>query len=490
MLGPKRGLLIPITIGTVDQLLHAATRTRHVMLRHAGLAGRVVVLDEVHAYDVYMSQFLFEALRWLADAGVPVVLLSATLPPAMRADLVRAYLQGAGRERDIDVDGLPQAVGYPNTLTACLVDATPQYSTRSSEAWRPSARVAVEVLQEEPNDGPERVVGQLAEALAEGGCALVVRNTVRRAQDTFTAVKEKFGDDAILLHAGLVMGQRTERVERVLDLLGRPGHGDGSPRPRRLVVVATQLAEQSFDVDVDLLITDLGPIDLLLQRIGRLHRHDRADEERPPLVRSPRAIIAGVAFREDAPPVFPPGSTIVYGDRLLLRSAALVLPASAGSGWSVPEQVPDLVRRGYGDEQLVADSWLGAAERAQADWLREQATRTANAQRFLLAGPDDIREETLAGLHDRSTADLDDDEVAAVVRDGDPSVEVVLVRHDGQGYLTLNGRPLGATGEAVSEDVVLEEVVQSTVRLPARAELTKAALKELRPLPGWGIDPW
>src|ERR1035438_3673138 len=100
-LGRKRGLLAPVTVGTVDQLLHAATRTRHVMLRHAGLAGRVVILDEVHAYDVYMSQFLFEALRWLADAGVPVIVLSATLPPQLRSGLVRAYLQGALQQRDL-----------------------------------------------------------------------------------------------------------------------------------------------------------------------------------------------------------------------------------------------------------------------------------------------------------------------------------------------------------------------------------------------------
>src|SRR5215475_241812 len=119
-LGPKRGLLAAVTVGTVDQLLHAATRTRHVMLRHAGLAGRVVVLDEVHAYDVYMAQFLFEALRWLADAGVAVVLLSATLPPATRVELVRAYLQGALSTRDVDLGAFPRVEGYPSVLSACV----------------------------------------------------------------------------------------------------------------------------------------------------------------------------------------------------------------------------------------------------------------------------------------------------------------------------------------------------------------------------------
>ncbi len=94
-LGPKRGLLTPFVVGTIDQLLFAATRTKHVMLRTAGLLGKVVVLDEVHAADVYMSQFLKEGLWWLARASVPVVLLSATLPPNQRREPVSAYLSGA-----------------------------------------------------------------------------------------------------------------------------------------------------------------------------------------------------------------------------------------------------------------------------------------------------------------------------------------------------------------------------------------------------------
>lgn len=127
-LGHKRGLLTALTVGTIDQLLHAATRTRHVMLRHTGLAGRVVVLDEVHAYDVYMAQFLFEVLRWLAEAGVPVVLLSATIPLDLRDELVRSYLQGALTARDVDLSGQPAVEGYPRTLSVCVVEGQPRFA--------------------------------------------------------------------------------------------------------------------------------------------------------------------------------------------------------------------------------------------------------------------------------------------------------------------------------------------------------------------------
>lgn len=490
LLGRNRGLLIPLTVGTVDQLLHAATRTRHVMLRHAGLAGRVVVLDEVHAYDVYMAQFLFEALRWLADMQVPVVLLSATLPSSMREGLVRAYLQGACGSREVDLSGLPAVDGYPSVLSACVVDGEPRFAVGHSAPWRESVPVRVQVLDEPVDGGPEPVVELLQEALRDGGCALVVRNTVGRAQRTYAAVKAVFGEDAVLLHARLAMGERVDRTERVLDLLGPPDRKGKPARPPRLVVVATQLAEQSFDVDVDLLVTDLAPIDLMLQRIGRLHRHART-VPRPAGVRTPRVVVTGLRRRPNGPPVFPLGSSYVYGDHMLLRTAGLVLDAADGRGWSVPAQVPALVAAGYGDACVVPAEWSDAARDAEAEWTAEGARRQAAAEAFLLAGPDELGAPTLAGLHDRSTAELPtEDAVAAVVRDGEPSVEVVLVRRDRGRYQTLDGHSLGPTGEAVSEPEVAEHVLQSTVRLPARRELTRAAEQELRPLPGWGGDPW
>lgn len=478
-LGRKRGLLAPVTVGTVDQLLHAATRTKHVMLRHAGLAGRVVILDEVHAYDVYMSQFLYEALRWLGNARVPVVLLSATLPPAMRAELARAYIQGATVRRDVEIV-VPDDPGYPRTTVTSGADI----ETVSSEPWRPTTHVRVELLAETPEFDPATVSRTVVAEVGAGGCALVVCNTVDRAQAVFRDVCAVFGGDAVLLHARLTAVARAERTGRLVDQLGVQGE-----RPRRLVIVATQLAEQSFDVDVDLLVTDLAPIDLLLQRVGRLHRHSRTPEDRPVRLRAPRVIVSGLNLDGDEPR-FPGGSTAVYGEYMLLRAAALV-DVAMREGWSVPAQVPELVAAGYGDDPLGPVEWAGRVARAREKHETSEADRAAHASDFLLAGGDRLGLPTLAGLHDRHTADLDDDDaVAAVVRDGDPSVEVVLVRRDAHGYLTLAGRPIGPQGEGVSDDAVLTEVAGSTVRLPARKEITKAALDELAPLSGWARDPW
>jgi CRISPR-associated endonuclease/helicase Cas3 len=481
LLGRKRGLLSPLAIGTIDQLLHAATRTKHVALRHAGLAGKVVVLDEVHAYDVYMSQFLLEALRWLGDARVPVVLLSATLPPTMRHDLTRAYLQGRFGDRDINVE-LPSS-GYPSALTACARGGRPVVHTQAAALHRASLSVAVDVLGTSGKDDAEGIADLMRGQLAEGGCALVVCNTVGRAQAAYVAVKECFPSQVVLLHGRLTVGERTDRAEEVLRLLGP----SAEERPARLIVVATQIAEQSFDIDADLLVSDLAPIDLLLQRCGRLHRHDRS--ARPTRVGRPRLVVTGLTPQADGPPELARGSVAVYGAYPLFRAASLVL--SATSGWQVPGQVPSLVQQAYDPDGQLPERWSAAVADARSRWQREQDLRAERARQFLLAGEDELGRETLAGLHARSIADLDDDDaVAAVVRDGEESAEVVLVRRDVTGYRTLAGRSLGVDGSvAVTDDQVLEEVLRSTLRLPARVEVSTAA-HELRPLPGWQADSW
>src|SRR5207248_6281763 len=87
----KQALLAPFGVGTIDQALLAVLQTRHVFVRLFGLAGKCVVLDEVHAYDAYMTTLMERLLRWLAALGCPVMLLSATLPRDKRVKLLRAY---------------------------------------------------------------------------------------------------------------------------------------------------------------------------------------------------------------------------------------------------------------------------------------------------------------------------------------------------------------------------------------------------------------
>jgi CRISPR-associated endonuclease/helicase Cas3 len=344
---------------------------------------------------------------------------------------------------------------------------------------------------DEPAEGdPAAIADRVAAALADGGCALVVRNTVGRAQQAYIKLRDLMGSDVLLLHSRLTVGERADRTAQALTLLGPTGP-QGAQRPRRLVVVATQLAEQSFDVDCDLLVSDLAPIDLLLQRIGRLHRHDRPAGIRPARVARPQVIVTGLARQGSGPPRFPYGSAVIYGEHLLLRAAALAEQAAAGAGWLVPADVPALVERGYDSTPLVPGAWAQAAGVARLTWEDRQRTRAARAAGFLLAGEDQLGRPSLAGLHDRPAAGLEnEDEVAAVVRDGDESVEVVLVQRDESGYRALDGRSLGPNGDGISDDAVLEVVLRCAVRLPPRPEISVAAKAELEPLPAWAGDPW
>lgn len=407
LLGSKRGLLQSVAVGTVDQVLHAATRTKHVMVRHAGLAAGVLVIDEVHAYDVYMAQFLHESLRWASAARVPVVLLSATLPPAARQGLVQAYAEGAGI--DAPVPATPPSPGYPAVLT--LARAAAQVSWSTTEPFRPSRAVAVTVLEQAPDEDDHGLVALLTDRLVDGGITLVLRNTVVRAQQSYRALQQAFPDDVRLLHARFTTGARVDRAEELLQLLGP----DGTNRPHRLVLVATQVAEQSFDMDADLLVTDLAPIDLLLQRAGRLHRHDRPPGIRPLRVANPEVVVTGLRWEVDGPPGLPGGSKAVYGEHVLLRAAALVLRAQ-GAGWDLPAAVPALVEAGYARDDDVPAAWQERLEDARAVQDERSARRAENAQAFLLSGVNTLHHPTLAGLHEHATAEVSEDQVRALVR--------------------------------------------------------------------------
>lgn len=478
--GRKRGLLAAFVVGTIDQLLHAATRTRHVMVRFAGLAGKVVVVDEVHAADVYMEQFLTEALRWLGQMRVPVILLSATLAPRQRRALTDAYLRGALALPRFSADDLPEPGGYPSvTAVAAGAGSGAQYLVRHGEPWRSSMLVRVEVL-EDASAVPSLVPAVVREQVGDGGVALVIMNSVKRAQDVYQQLAREFGGDAVMLHGRLCAADRADRTGECVARLS-----PGGQRPWRMVVVATQVAEQSFDIDADVLITDIAPVDLLLQRIGRVHRHAATVRARG--LESPLVVVTGFETRADGPR-FDGACEAIYGSYRLLRTAVKVLEARDGQGWQIPAQVPSLVADVYGDGWPGGNpAWQSAHDVAAAQWFGRQKERERCAEKYLLSVSGESNAATLAGLHRLETTGFtDDEELSAVVRDGEPTVEAVLVRRTERGYTTLRGVRIGVNGEA-SEDLI-DEVLGGTTRLPPK--LTALAKENLRPLSGWLGDTW
>lgn len=405
----KKALLADVVTCTIDQLLLNALRSPHLALRHLGLSKKVVIIDEIHSYDAYMSVYLKTALKWLASYGVPVIALSATLPSSIKRELHEAYASGLAHPyQTSNVDG----IGYPRQsfpVNGALQETIIATSTKPS-------RVSVRSLKE------ERLVRTLVDKLRDGGTALVVRSTVRAAQDTYKNLQQTFGDDVRLMHARFTSFDRLTNDQWLLNRFGLPINNPN--RPRRLIVVATQVVEQSLDIDFDLLITDLAPMDLILQRIGRLHRH--AGRIRSPLLKQATCFVLGLPQESDPSPHIGRTTRPVYGDYLPLRSAAVLRRLSRGNNRiSLPEDVPSLVEEVYAMEEPLLEKWRDAEYKAKSEFESKIRKSVSNASTFLLGKPGYTRDGLVGWLDMSASVKSEDGE--AIVREGLDSIEVILV---------------------------------------------------------------
>jgi len=434
--GRKRALLSSFVVGTIDQLLFAALRGRHLVLRHLGLAGKVVVIDEAHAYDVFMGRFLDRVLEWLGGYGVPVVVLSATLPARRRAELMTAYDCGRlgppprphWRDRRKPVEdpyaALRTDLRYP------LVTVSSEQRGATATTCADSGR-GVDVRLRALDDDLSGLASLLREQLSEGGCALVVRNTVTRVQETAAALRDAFGPDipVSVAHSRFMAVDRAAKDRWLRETFGPPGIAD---RPHRHVVVASQVAEQSLDIDFDLLVTDLAPVDLVLQRIGRLHRHPRTG--RPARLATPTCWLTGADWTAE-PPKPVAGSRRVYQTSTLLRSAAVLWPHLAGEPLRLPADIAPLTQTAYGDTPVGPESWQPAMAEAEARHRDETTAKQLKADGFRLpplGEPGSSLISWLAG----GVGDADERTAQGHVRDTDAeSLEVLLLVRTPEGLV-------------------------------------------------------
>lgn len=375
--GRKRGLLAPLGIGTIDQALLTVLPVRHNVLRMLGLAGKVLVVDEVHAYDAYMQYLLARLLTWLGALGAPVVLLSATLPASVGERLVRAYLFGArGRPFrgpvPVEYPGWVYADGASAVVTSHPVEAEPRdlavdLHTIAGAPDRPRAEagtgesdVAEDLAGEDPflvpvaggADRSEALQRLLAPILHGRGCAMVVCTTVAEAQHTFAVIRwwcaralasgeATAAPRLMLLHARMPTRQRNARTEEVTTAFGR----DVDRRPRAAILVATQVAEQSLDLDLDLVVSDLAPVAQLLQRAGRCQRHPQVDNRPAWAAHGPRLAVL-VPRDGDGALALPRRWRTVY-DRSLLRRTCELLERRGAKPVRIPGDVQAMVEEVY-----------------------------------------------------------------------------------------------------------------------------------------------
>jgi CRISPR-associated endonuclease/helicase Cas3 len=416
----KHGLLAPYGVGTIDQALLGVLQTKHVFVRLFGLAGKCVILDEVHAYDTYMTTLMERLLRWLAALGCPVVLLSATLPKEKRQALLRAYAGDGTQE--------PEEKPYPR-ITMVTAGRTPEVIHFEADDAR-SKTVKLGWLKSED------IAAKLREALAGGGCAAVIRNTVSVAQETYLELRHAFptqiesGElELYLFHARFPFGRRKEIEDNVLRWFGRTvddvvENGQiitARHRPKRAILVATQVIEQSLDLDFDLMISDLAPVDLILQRAGRLHRHDRG--ERPIGLQEPHVLLIEPSSARDGVPAYGK-SEFVYARYVLLRSHLVLgrLPAIR-----LPEDLEPLVEQVYGRKELsMPETWKEALELSAIELQDKKDRQQLDALDVAIADPDGDPLEHQS--HQLEEEDPDASRrIQAQTRDDGPSIQLIIV---------------------------------------------------------------
>lgn len=462
--GRKTGILSDFVVGTVDQVLMMALKARHSMLRHVGLAGKVVIIDEVHAYDTYMSQYLERTLEWLARYGTSVILMSATLPPARRLRLAQAYNSQIARGSEADI----QALGTSAYPLVSVVDASGIY-TKEVESRPTDAHVEIQFL----DDSLSSLRARLQELLGDGGIALVICNTVARAQDAYKELETCFPGETELHHAAFIAKHRSEKEDLLREKLG-PTARRGQERPQRLVVVATQVAEQSLDIDADVLITDIAPIDLVIQRLGRVHRHSRPDSDRPEGLHEAQMFIRGVDQTGDVPE-FDGGAKAIYGEKMLLATMAY-LPQV----FCRPDDVAPLVKKVYADTPDIPVPWQESWQKAcvKADKKRNRAENRADSFRF----PSPAYAEDLVSLFDKSYDNSSgigvEERGLAQVRDAEFTVEVIAIQDTDYGYTPFGVDIEIQEGHApdFSQALIL---AGNTVRLPARMTRRDADFEEI-----------
>ncbi|MFP3119493.1 CRISPR-associated endonuclease Cas3'' [Streptomyces koyangensis] len=487
--GHTRALLAPFAVAPTYQVLAAAVRTQYVMIRMAGLLAKVLVLDIADTVlDDRTRVYLLEALRWLGQARVPMVLMAPALSAGQRGRLLSAWLGGAIGDEGYEASEPDAPAAHPRVTAAWLEGTDPRITVRGVDA-PPGKRVPVELAEEAPaslagdraarREADRRLARHLADRLGPGQSALVVRNSAERAQSLLPALREAMDetDTVVVLHTQLAAGPQAVRARQVLERLapGTPATGG-----ERFVLVADHLVERSFPVDVDLLVSDAAPVEQLLARSAAL----RTSGPTPaPLV------VTGYADRPTAEPgekqrapVFSSESARRYGDRWLVAALALAEEAAAGDGWELPRDAARLVARAHEGPAGLPPAWR---ERAGAVWesgRQDTASREAEAGQHTLARRGEHHARNLATLSYLSTPHQEWDLAGLIQGSGFP-VETLAVIRDDEGYRSLLGVRLPADGSVKDKpDALVEALRCGAVRLPPN--LWQAG-ELLTPLPAW-----
>ncbi len=359
---PKRYLAGAVVVGTIDQVLLSALRVDHAHLRGTSLLRHLLVVDEVHASDAYMNRILEEVLARHLEAGGHALLMSATLGAAAASRLLRPGSRAAP-------PALHEACEVPYPVVRHVPADSPETVVPAHGSGN-HRHVSPRLL---PLAGaPDEIARRALDASRAGARVLVLRNTVRDCLATQEALERLADEDLRLFRCAGAIAPHHARFSRddrkALDAAIEAAFGKSADKP--CVAVTTQTVQQSLDLDADLLLTDLCPMDVLLQRAGRLHRHERA---RPPGFESPvvEVLVPEGALadflRKDGTALGPHGFGTVYADLRILEATRRILAERAVL--RVPEDCRELVERTTHPEALaelvetLGEPWVMHQER-------------------------------------------------------------------------------------------------------------------------------
>lgn len=344
--GSKRSILAPFAVGTIDQALMAVMNVKHGFVRAFGLAGKVVILDEVHSYDLYTGTILDELVKFLREVQCTIIILSATLTSERRANLLQ--------------NNVVKKFQYP------LVSHLSNYDELTEKALSSETSKIIKLLF--VND-ENKAIDEALKRARDGQQVLWIENTVMEAQIIYKKLSSQsiyLSIEVGLLHSAFLKKDREANESFWVDIYGKNGAKSRTQKGR--ILVGTQVLEQSIDIDADFLITNFCPTDMLFQRFGRLWRHSK--NQRPiSAVCESWVITPSLDICKKNPKKAFGKTGHVYNPYILYRSLQVWLPQRVVS---IPEQIRDYIEQTYHEKMEFGEL------RALKDELELDASKLRN----------------------------------------------------------------------------------------------------------------
>lgn len=435
-------LFSDFVLGTIDTALMATLSHKYVAFRHAGLAGKIVILDEVHSYDAYTQSFLNNLLRWLGTYNVPVILLSATLSSDIRDQFISSYL--SGKTGSVTKREIPFHTLYPSLI---YTDGREVFQS-NQKIPVPTSTIQVSTrLYADDAEEIQVISDLLHEKMDEGGCVGIIVNSVKKAQKISDVLKQRFPAHRVMdFHSRFTQSDRQYIEKQILKCIDKSSSYEDR---NNVIIVGTQVLEQSLDLDFDYLITELAPMDLLIQRTGRLHRHPRGNR--------PQKLITPVLTILDTRNDYDPASKSIYS-KLILHRTRDHLPKE----FNFPNDIPDLVCAVYDQCNEAED------DQETMDYKIRRSNQIHKASNFQLGflWQSRLRNPGLNGLMQETYNSINNAENS--VRLIEPGLECIVIKEVNNNVVSPDRTPFSwENGNLnIDENSVMEELLTKSIRIP------------------------